>query len=243
MPAYKNVADVRRFLGMANELGRFTPHLATLSQPLCHLVWTDRDWCWNVALQQAFDHIKTVLSSHPTLALYNPNHETCLSTDASLCGLGAVLHQKQPTGEWRSVAYQSRSLSETEQCYSQIKIEALAIIWACECFSRFLLGSTFIIETDRKPLVRLLNTKKLDDLSPRVLCFRLHLMCFTFNIRHVPGKNLITADTLSRAPASCAHFEDKTLRSEVTAFHCSGHGQSSSNRPPSVSDPEPPSRR
>ena len=60
-PAGKNVADVRRSFGIANQPGWFTPHLATLSLPLCNL-WKDRDWCWNVAQQQAFDHIKAVLS-------------------------------------------------------------------------------------------------------------------------------------------------------------------------------------
>ncbi len=32
-----NVSDVRRFVGMANQLGKFTPHLAELTKPLCDL--------------------------------------------------------------------------------------------------------------------------------------------------------------------------------------------------------------
>ena len=38
MPACKNVADVQRFLDMANRVGRFIPHLAPPSQPLGDLL-------------------------------------------------------------------------------------------------------------------------------------------------------------------------------------------------------------
>ena len=218
MPACKNVADVRRFLGMANQLGRFTPRLSTLSQPLRELLHKSRDWCWNTDQQKAFDSIKAELSSSSVLALYNPNYETRVSADASSFGLGAVISQKQPTGEWRSIAYQSRSMTTTEQHYSQIEKEALAITWACDRFSHYLLGSTFQIETDHKPLVPLLSTRALDELPPRVLRFRLRLMRYHFCISHVPGKSLITADTLSRAPASSSTPSDSALQAEVTAF-------------------------
>ena len=53
---------------------------------------------------------------------------------------------------------------------------------------------------DQKPLVPLLSHKPLDSLPPRVVRFRLRLMRFDYIIKHVPGKSLHTADTLSRAP-------------------------------------------
>ena len=46
--------------------------------------------------------------------MYNAAYETRISADASLYGLGAVLQQKQASGELRPVAYISRALSETE---------------------------------------------------------------------------------------------------------------------------------
>ena len=36
----KNVTDVRHFMGMANQLGKFSPNLAKLSQPLQELLST-----------------------------------------------------------------------------------------------------------------------------------------------------------------------------------------------------------
>ena len=74
------------------------------------------------------------------------------------------------------------------------------------------------METDYKPLVPLLGTKALDELPPRVIHFRLRLMRYQFNIVHVPGKNLITADALSQAPTDVSSVADSALEEEVTAF-------------------------
>ena len=91
-------------------------------------------------------------------------------------------------------------MTDTERHYAQTEKEALAITWACEKFSDYILGKPIPIETDHKPLVPLLGTKSLDSLPPRVLRFRLRLDRFTYNIIHVPGKHLHAADALSRAP-------------------------------------------
>ena len=95
------------------------------------------------------------------------------------------------------MAFASRSLTSTEKRYAQIEKEALAATWACERFSSCLLGKRFTLETDHKPLVPLLGTKKLDALPPRVLRFRLRLTRFDYDVKHVPGKLLTTADTPS----------------------------------------------
>ena len=100
-------------------------------------------------------------------------------------------------------------MSETEKRYAQIEKEALASTWACEKFSTYILGKKFTIETDHKPLVPLLGIKHLDSLPPRILRFRLRLARFDYDIEHVPGKHLYTADTLSRS--SLSNTGDKTL--------------------------------
>lgn len=99
---------------------------------------------------------------------------------------------------WKPIAYASRSMTEMEQRYAQIEKEALATTWACEKFSTYILGMRFLIETDHKPLF---GSKHLDSLPPRVLRFRLCMERFSYDITHVPGKLLYTADTLSRAPS------------------------------------------
>ena len=123
-----------------------------------------------------------------------------ISADASSYGLGAVLLQQNKQNIWKPIAYASRSMTETERRYAQIEKEALATTWACEKFTTYVLGKQIVIQTDHKPLVPLFSTKNLDNLPPHILRFRLRLNRFDFTICHVPGKELYTADTLSRAP-------------------------------------------
>ena len=194
-----SVAELRRFMGMANQLGNFSRNLAELTQPLRELLSKKRAWQWGPQQDQAFAKVKEELAKPTVLALYDPAAETKISADASSYGLGAVLMQKEDT-QWKPVAYASRSMSETEQRYAQIEKEGLAVTWACEKFASYILGKRISIETDHKPLVPLLGTKDLDNLPPRVLRFCLRLARFDYTISHVPGKALYAADTLSRAP-------------------------------------------
>ena len=208
------VPELRRFLGMVNQLGKFTPNLAELTQPLRELLTKSRAWMWGPAQSTAFKQVKDEISKPSTLALYDPAAPTKISADASSYGLGAVLLQ-QSEGHWKAVAFASRAMTDTERRYAQIEKEALATTWACEKFSTFIIGKHIFIETDHKPLVPLLGVKQLDTLPPRVLRFRLRLDRFNYNIQHVPGKEMYTADTLSRAPLTEQTSADSTLQQEL----------------------------
>ena len=98
------------------------------------------------------------------------------------------------------MAFASRSLTETERRYAQVEKEALAVTWACEKLSNYLLEKKFLIKTDHKPLLALLGSKQLDTLPPWVLRFGWRLARFSYDVVHIPGKLLYTADALSRAP-------------------------------------------
>lgn len=214
----KNVSDVRRFLGMVNQLGKFSPNLAEKTRPIRELLQKDAAWLWDTPQQKAFDEVKQALTTAPVLVLFDPTRETIVSADASCYGLGAVLMQRQPEGTLKPVSYISRSLTPTEQRYAQIEKEALAFTWACERFSDYLVGLEFRIETDHKPLVPLFSTKNLDELPVRVQRFRMRMMRFLFSISHVPGKSLTVADTLSRAPLEEARDCDRLLQEEAAVF-------------------------
>ena len=201
MPPPNNVTELRRFMGMANQLGKFSNKLAELTQPLRELLSKKNQWLWGPAQDEAFNKVKTELSKPTVLALYDMDAETKVTADASAHGLGAVLMQKHEQS-WRPVAYASRVMSPTECRYAPIEKEALALTWTCERFASYILEKRFLMETDHKPLVPLLSVKHSDNLPPRVLRFRLLLARFDYNIVHVPGKCLYTANTLSRAPSN-----------------------------------------
>ena len=195
MKAPDNVTELRMFMGMINQLGKFIPNLAELTQPLRELLSNTSMWVWNSPQTQAFNNIKTELVKPAVLAPYNPEAPTTVTADASYYGLGAVLCQKVDSA-WKPVVFASRSLTETERRYAQVEKEALAVTWACEKLSNYLLGKKFLIETDHKPLVALLGSKQLDTLPPRVLRFRWRLARFSYDVVHVPGKLLYTADPM-----------------------------------------------
>lgn len=196
-----NVSELRSFLGMVNQLGKFIPQLAERDKPLRELLSKKNCWVWDVEQVRAFQDLKDALTSPPVLAIYDPNREVKVSADASSYGLGGVLLQKWGDA-WKPVAYVSRSLTQTEQRYAQVEKEALGLTWACERFRNFLIGKHFLLETDHKPLLSLLGSQALDALPPRIQRFRMRLMRYSYNIAHVPGKCLWTADTLSRTPVT-----------------------------------------
>jgi len=188
------ITGLHRFMGLAHLLGKFSCHLAHLTHPAC-LVQIEH----GCGVQ-----IKNWLSTrtnYANSACFVLGSDTKVATDTSSFGLGAVLLQRI-ANNWRPVAYAPRALSEMERRYVHIEKEALTVTWACTKFSDYLLGSKFLIETDHKPLVLLLNTKHLDCLPPCILCFRLHLAKYNYTVVHIPGKPLYAADVLSQASTS-----------------------------------------
>ena len=165
------------------------------------MLGTNTAWLWGPQQAAAFNYLKQELASERVLSIYNPVRETVVSADASNYGLGAVLLQKQPSGELKPVACASRSMTDTECRYTQIEKEALALTWTLEHWRDYLLGMPKIkVETDHKPLVPLFNTKLIDELPLRIQRFRMRSMQFNITVERVPDKSLYTADALSRGP-------------------------------------------
>ena len=128
MKAPTHVTELRRFLGMANQLGKFSPNLANLTQLLRELLSKNNSWYWSSHHDQAFDQVKMELTRPTVLTMYDLEAEKKVSADASSFGLGAVLLQRhEGEGMWKPIAYGSRSMTETEGRYAQIEKEALAV--------------------------------------------------------------------------------------------------------------------
>ena len=198
MPPPNNLQETRTFLGMVNHLGKFAEQLANKTKLIRDFVKKETESYWGPAQQTAFDKVKKTLANAPILSLYDPNRETKISADASSHRLGAVLLQKHDDA-WKPITFISRALTPTEARYAQIEKEALALVWACERCSDYIVGKSVSAETDHKPLVPLLTKHSLADTPPRIQRLRMCLMKFHIKeLVHVPGKQLYVADTLSR---------------------------------------------
>ena len=126
MPVPQNVTEVRRFIGMVNQLSKFIPNCADLLHPLTALLGKKNVWTWGPSQEEAFNTLRDKLSMLTTLSLYNPAAKIKLSADASSYGLGAVLLQ-ETTNKWQPVAYTSRTMSDSKRRYAQIEKEAFAL--------------------------------------------------------------------------------------------------------------------
>ena len=198
---------IRWLLGI---LMKFVPNLAEKSKPLKDLLQKDVSWSWGKDQQNTFSSLKMDLASPETLALYSLEQETVDSADSSSYGLKAVFLQQQENSKLQPVAYASWSQTETEQCYSQIKKEALAIMWSLERRSDLLISMSFRVKTDHKPLVPLFSSKLINKL----------LSGFSAPecIVHIPGKELYTADALSTAPLATLKTSDNDLTCLAEAY-------------------------
>ena len=216
LEAPTSMTELRNVCGMFNYMGKFVPQLATIMKPLTDLMKKSSHWSWGKQ-QEAFNLIKEKISTATALAFYNPRKEIMVSADSSSYGLGAVLMQKEDD-QLLPIAFASRTLTDTEKGYAQIEKETLASVYACEKFEKYLIGlDSFELQTDHKPLVPLMKTKDLDKTPARCQRLLMRLMRFNPVAVHVPGKDLVIADALSRHPQN--HTTDEMeLEENVQAY-------------------------
>ena len=131
MPEPTTKQELKSLLGFVNYLSKFLPKLSEVAQPLRDLTAKEAKFIWSTQHAKSFKEIRELVVEHPVLKYYDPSEEATIQCDASEVGLGAALMQNgQP------VAFASRTLSQTERQYAQIEKECLAIVFACDKFTR-----------------------------------------------------------------------------------------------------------
>ena len=194
MPTPSDIAGVRRFLGLVQYLAKFLPSLSDMTASLRELCKKDAEFIWSSPQEKAFQAVKDAATNVPVLRYYDLNKEVTIQCDASQTGLGAALMQ-----EGQPVAYASRALTDTEQRYAQIEKECLAIVWSCEKFHQYLFGRDLVtVESDHQPLESIFK-KNLEKAPARLQRMLLRLQKYNLKVVYKRGKDMLVADTLSRA--------------------------------------------
>jgi transposase InsO family protein len=227
-PIPQSVKDVRSFLGFAGYYRRYIKGFASVARPLHDLLkepasgkkrarkkqQASRHFTWEEQHQKAFDTLIELCCSAPILAFADFTSSFTLHTDASGCGLGAVLYQHQD-GRDRVIAYASRGLSPAERNYPAHKLEFLALKWAVtDKFHDYLYGATFTVKTDNNPLTYILSSAKLDATTQRWVA---QLSSYQFSLEYRSGKENIDADRLSRISWPSDVTEQQVVPEVVTA--------------------------
>ena len=153
---------------------------------------------WTDDCEKCFQKLKNCLTDESCIAYFNEKHPTFLYCDASPVGISAILLQRSPNGESKVVSYASRSLTETEQRYSQIERECLAVVYACERHRLYLLGRNFTIYTDQKALVKIFSNPQ-STVPLRIERMTLRISGYDFELKFVKGTENIS-DYTSRHP-------------------------------------------
>ncbi|KAF1315298.1 Pol protein, partial [Globisporangium splendens] len=207
-PIPKNVKDLRKWLGLANYLHKYSHNYAARVRPLTHLLKKDVEWDWTNDVMNAFIDVKESLVRAPVLAL--PDHTKAFSVvcDASDFAIGCALMQKDDDGHERVVSYQSRLLKAAEKNYPVHDKELLAIKYALLKFRVHLLGATpFVVYTDHASLRTAINSPHLSQRMARWLAF---FSEFNFRVEYKPGKENVLADALSRRPDYESSVDDSS---------------------------------
>jgi hypothetical protein len=108
------------------------------------------------------------------------------------CGIGAYLFQAKGEIHY-PIRFISKTLTAAQQKWNTTEKEAYAIVYAFNKLEYLLRDTKFTLCTDHKNL-----TYVDKDPRPRVQRWKLAMQEFDFQIIHIPGKENIVADGLSR---------------------------------------------
>ena len=230
----KNATEVRSFLGLAGYYRRYVKNFAAIAGPLHALTRKGAVFHWSQGCQDAFDRLKTLLTTSPITAYPDFSLPFRLHTDASTAGFGAILAQVRD-GKERIICCALRSLNQAEKAYPAKKLECLAIVWAVAKFRPHLMSMLFEVYTDHYALQW---PKTMHTGSPLLHRWSDVLEEYDFTVKHRPEKSQTHVDGLSRLPVDPPPPEDAILRVRLlededeaqkiarelhTATHLGGH--------------------
>ena len=161
-------------MGLIGYYGRFIKHYGMISHPLTQLLKKGVSFQWTQQCQEAFDLLKQALVQAPLLTVPNFSKQFVVETDASDCGLGAVLMRDN-----HPISYLSKALCALNKGLSTYEKECMVMLLAVDKWRPYLQGQEFILKTDHHILLFLIEQRAHTKLQQKAL---LKLMDLNFKI-------------------------------------------------------------
>ena len=226
-PVPKCTTELRSFLGTAGYYRKYVAGFATIASPLHELTGGEEKFDWTSQRQEAFEALKAALCGAPVLNFPVHGATFILDTDASDCGIGAVLSQLIPAGcdekgeplyDEKVIGYASRTLNVHEKKYCTTRKELLSVVWFIRHFRPYLYGQEFLVRTDHASLQWLCSFWEPEGQIARWLQI---LGEYSFKVIHRAGKRHHNADGLSRrGPCKQCSRDMEETPEQTTGFLC-----------------------
>ena len=202
------VKGIRSFLGHAGFYRRFIKDFSKIARPLCRLLEKDTRFNFDDSCKTAFEEIKSRLVQAPIMAAPEWDQGFEVMCDSSDFAMGAVLGQRKEK-TFRAIYYASKTFNEAQENYSTTEKEMLAIVFSCEKFRQYILGSHVIVHTDHAAIKYLMSKK---EAKPRLIRWVLLLQEFDLEIKDKKGCDNVIADHLSRVEQNETKKEETELK-------------------------------
>ena len=157
--------------------------------------------------QNSFEEIKSKLVEAPIMEKPDWNREFEIMCDASDFAMGVVLGQKSEK-VFKAIYYASKTFNEAQENYSTIEKEMLAMVFACENFRPYILGSHVIIHTHHAAIKYLMAKK---EAKPGLIRWVLLLQESNLEIKDKKGCDNVIADHLSRVEKPAIQKEEREI--------------------------------
>jgi hypothetical protein len=116
-------------------------------KPITEVLKKGNKYLWSEACDEAFKHLKKMLTTSPVPAQPNTTKPLDVYYDASGMGLGGVLIQ-----EGQVISYSSRQLRRHEEHYPTYDLELAVVVMALQTWRHYLHGNVVHIYTHHKSL-------------------------------------------------------------------------------------------
>ena len=204
------VKELRSFIGSFKYLSNVLPRHSDVLQPLDKLCAGNNSndkIVWTTELEDAFENAKAHLKEAKTLTLPRREDKLQITTDAaaSTSGLAAAMYVIRDKPYLAGVFNARKSGSQAGWLICEL--EALAIGASVNHFSPYIIQSNHTTEvlTDSRPCVQAYGklTRGAFSASSRVTTFLSAIHKYHVKVAHIPGKDNVASDYLSRNPLPC----------------------------------------